>query len=143
MVQFSNLIAKTVGLTGLGLVLFDAHTAGKITAPLNEKNLKAEQLKDQFMNNRKLDSTSTVRNEANKVVFKYFTDEHLTGFFTNIAGYLKGAVATLVNDVVPLGLAVGTVMTKGVFSKAFGVGLLGYGGIFLLQKAFGIGKPKE
>lgn len=142
--NISNILFKAVGAAGLGLVVYDSHKTGKIQAPLSEKTLKSKQLSDHFFDNTKLEGASEVRSKANKLVLKYFVDENLTSFFSNIGGYIKGFTSMLINNVVPLGLAIGTLVSpKGFLSKAFGVGLLAYGGIFMLQKAFGIGTHKN
>lgn len=141
--NIANVITKSIGVAGLGLIAYDAHCAGKITGPMREKEHKAENLEGQFFNGMNLDSNSAVKAETKKRIFKYFLDENVSGFFTTTAGYLDGFATNLVSNVVPLGLAVGTVLTKGKVSKCFGAGLLAYGGIFLLQEMFGIGKPKE
>lgn len=142
--KLSNYLAKGVGYAGLGLVAYDAHKAGVMEASKFEKNHKAESLSHHFMEDMKLDSPSTVKSAIKKRLFHYHMDENLSGFFTSIKGYFKGLSSMLVDGIVPLSLAAGTVlMPKGFLSKTFGVGLLAYGGIFLLQEAFGIGKAKE
>jgi len=69
-------------------------------------------------------------------------DENLSGFFTGIGGYVKGFTSMLVTNIVPAALSVGAILTKGLASKLCGAGLLAYGGIFLAQEIFGIGKEK-
>lgn len=142
--KLSNYIAKGVGVAGLGLIAYDAHKAGQMEASRHEKNEKATSLSEHFMEDMKLDSPSTVKSNLKKRVFQYHMDENFTGFFASAKGYLNGFSSMLVNDIIPLGLAAGTVlMPKGILSKTFGAGLLAYGGIFLLQDVFGIGKPKQ
>lgn len=135
-----NYLTKAVGVAGLGLIAYDAHYAGKMEAPVYEKNHKAESLADRYIDDTKLESPSVIQSAVKKRLFQYNMDENLTGFFTSTAGYLKGFTSMLVGNVVPLGLSVGTFLGKGTFSKLCGAGLIAYGGIFLLQEAFGIGK---
>lgn len=136
----SNILTKTVGVIGLGLVGYDAHVAGKIKAYSNEKNHKADSLSERYLDDMKLDSPSITKARVKEELFKYSTDESMTGFFHNIAGYVKGSISSLVGNVIPLGLAAGTFVNRGLFSKVCAVGLAAYGSIFLLQEAFGIGK---
>lgn len=143
MANIGNILTKSLGVAGLALIAYDAHNAGKIEASMNEKHAKSDNIEEHFLNDMKLDSNSTVKSLTKKGIFKYYLDENFSGFFTNIGGYFKGFTSMLVNNVIPFGLAVGTVLTKGLASKAFGVGLLAYGGIFLLQEIFGIGKSKK
>lgn len=140
--SISNVLTKTVGVIGLSMVAYDSHVAGKIKAVSHEKNHKATSLAGRFLDDTKLDSPSVVKEHAKKSIFRYFLDENLSGFFASIAGYAKGFSDMLVTNVIPFGLSVGTVLTKGVTSKCFGAGLLAYGGIFLAQEIFGIGKAE-
>lgn len=135
-----NIATKTVGSVSLAMILYDSHQAAKIRAYSYTKDHKAGGLSERYMDDLKLESPSTIRGHVKKGMFRYSLDENLSGFFTSIAGYAKGFNSMLVRNVVPLCLAAGTFMGKGLFSKMCGAGLLAYGGIFLLQEGFGIGK---
>ncbi len=143
----SNVLTKTVGVIGLGLVAYDSHAAGKHEAHAHEKEHKATSLAGRYLEDTKLDSNSMVKAQAKEHIFKYFMDENISGFFGAIKGYTKGFSEVLVSNVVPFALAVGTLLTnkknsKNIISKCFGAGLLAYGGIFLAQEIFGIGKAE-
>lgn len=141
--KVANVLTKTIGAAGLGLVLYDAHHAGKIEAPMAELKGKSTSLSHHYLEDLKLDTPSTVKNAAKKGIFHYHLDETLTGFFHSTGGYVGGFASMLVNNVVPLALSVGTLVGgKGLFSKACGLGLLAYGGIFIMQEGFGFGKKK-
>lgn len=136
-----NILTKTVGAAGLGLVLYDAHHAGKIQSPIAEMRGKSSSLAHHYMEDMKLESPSRVRKAAKEGIFRYNLDENLTGFFHSTGGYMEGFTSMIITNAVPLALSVGTLIGgKGLFSKACGAGLLAYGGIFLLQEAFGFGK---
>ena len=57
----SNVLTKTVGVIGLGLVAVDAHHAGKHEAGMLEKEHKADSLSKRYMEDQKLDSNSIVK----------------------------------------------------------------------------------
>lgn len=135
-----NIITKGVGIAGLGLVLYDSHFAGKIEADSFPKAQKARSLVKSHKHYMELDSPSIVKQKVKKGILDYKTDENISEFFNSIRGYFKGFGNMLVTNVVPLALATGTVATKGIASKTFGAGLLAYGGIFMAQELFGIGK---
>lgn len=135
-----NVLTKTVGATGLGLVLYDAHTAGKLHGSMHEKNSKASSLTHHAQEDLMLDSPSIVQAKLKEKVFHYHLDENFMGFFHTIGGYMSGATSMMVNQVVPFALSIGTLATKGIASKLFGAGLLAYGGIYIAQHVFGIGK---
>lgn len=138
----SNVLTKTVGVIGLGLIAYDSHSAGKRKAASTEKDHKATSLANHYLEDQKLDSPSIVKAHAKESIFRYYVDENLSGFFGAIGGYVKGFNNMLVSNVVPFALAAGTLVTKNLVSKCFGAGLLAYGGIFLAQEAFGIGKAE-
>jgi len=143
-----NFITKGVGAVGLGLVLYDAHTLGKIESVATRDDTKAKSLVNNYADNLSLDKPSIVKSNVKKGLFNMNLEENLTGFFTGIGGYVKGFSSMLVSHVIPLTLALGTVLApkelaKGWVSKGFGIGLLAYGGIFLAQELFGIGKSNK
>lgn len=140
---FTGLLAKGAGLTGLGLVTWDAHHFAKEEASKHTKNFKAENLTEHYMNDRKLESPSIVQSKVKEHILNFWADENITSPFTHVAGYVKGFGEMLVQNVVPLGLSVGAVLTKGIVSKGFGIGLAAFGGLYLLREGFGIGKGKE
>lgn len=138
--NMTTVLAKSAGVAALGLVAYDSHIAGKIESHAYEKTQKANGITERYLDDLKLDSASTVKSGVKSGLFKYTVDENLTGFFTGIAGYAKGFGSMLVSNVIPFTLSVGALLTKGIASKLCGAGLAAYGGIFLLQEAFGIGK---
>lgn len=135
-------LAKTVGVIGLGLVVYDSHKAGKHISGEYAKEKKADSLSEHYLDDLKLDSNSTVKMKAKEGIFRYHLDENLTGFFNGITGYAKGFCDLLVSNAIPFGLSVGTLLTKGLASKVFGAGLLAYGGVFVAQEFLGIGKSE-
>lgn len=141
--SISNILAKSAGVIGLGLVAYDAHKYAQYNAVAVEKDHKAHSLSSRFIDDMKLDSPSTVRAGVKKKMFDYAADEEFSGFFVSTKGYLKGILTSLVSNVIPLGLSLGAVLTKGIVSKCFAGGLAAYGAVFILQEAFGIGKAKH
>lgn len=142
--NISNYLTRGVGVTGLGLIGYESHSLGKHEAQVHAKNVKAESLAENFLEDQKLENPSAVKNALKKHIFNFNLDENLSGFFNSLVGYAKGFSHMVVSNVVPLGLSLGTVLApKGLISKTFGAGLLAYGSIFFLQEAFGIGKTHE
>lgn len=142
--KFSDIVAKAVGIGGLGFVAYDAHKYGTIEAPRNEKKMKAENIRQHYDDYMKYDGNSVVKNSIKKKIFDFYVNENITPFFNNIGGYVKGLGKGVVDNVVPLTLAAGAVISpKGFFSKMFGIGLLGYFGLYAIQHLFNIGKHKD
>lgn len=145
-VKIGNILTKTLGVGALTLVAYDSHMAGKEDSLSHSKNVKTEALTERFLDDAKLESPSIVRLKAKEGLFHYYLNENFSTFFSAISGYAKGFSEMLVNNAIPFGLAVGTVLGKGgprqLVSKFCGAGLLAYGAIFLAQEAFGIGKSE-
>ncbi len=139
-----NVLTKTVGVAGLGLVLYDSHRAGALRGPEAELEGKSNDLARRYLEEQKLENISSVRANAKKNIFHYFVDENLTGAFHTTGGYVKGFNEMLRTNAIPFALSVGTLIGgKGIFSKVCGAGLIAYGGIFFLQEIFGFGKKKD
>ena len=138
----ATLAINAAGLAGIGAVLWDAHSHAKVKGAMTERNEKTDSLTKSYMNQFKSDSSSFVKDAAKKRLFALEADENVSGFFTNLKGYVGGFTSMLIDDVVPLGLSLGALISKGTVSKGFGIGLLAYGGVFIAQEFFGIGKAR-
>lgn len=136
----TTLIINAAGLAGIGAVAWDAHSHAKTKGAMMERKHKTDSLTSGFINNLSSDSSSAVKTIAKKRLFAYEADENVSGFFTNTKGYVTGLASMLLDDAIPLGLSLGAVMSKGIISKGFGLGLIAYGGMFLAQEFFGMGK---
>lgn len=140
-INIPNILTKTVGAAGLGLAVYDSHSAGKIQAESHQKEVKAGITANSYMDTLTLDSPSVVKSKLKNKYFRMRMDENITEFFTGIAGYLKGFGKMLVDNVVPLALSAGTLVKNKIVSRASVVGLLAYGGIYIGREVMGIGKP--
>lgn len=137
-----NVLTKATGAAGLGLVLYDAHNAGKIKASMEEKHHKTEQLKDRYMEEMKLDKPSVLKDEAKHHVFNFFLHENMSEPYNVTKGYGKGFLDMLTQHLLPFGLSIGALATRRIVSKFCGAGLLAYGALFLAEEMFGFGKAE-
>lgn len=141
--SISTLAVKAAGLAGIGAIAWDAHSHAKAKGAMTERNEKTDSLTKSYMGQFKSDSASFVKDSVKKRLFAFEADENVSGFFTNLKGYVGGFASMLIDDVVPLGLSLGALVApKGLISKGFGLGLIAYGGVFLAQEFFGIGKAR-
>ncbi len=148
--SITNVLAKTAGIIGLGLVAYDSHKVGQHHSVTNANNIKTNNITNRYLEDMKLDSASYVKNGMQKGIFKYSLDENISTFFTGIGGYLEGFGSMLVSNVIPFGLALGAFLGGGLkghgigggVSKFCGIGLLAYGAMALAQGIFNIGKEK-
>lgn len=138
--RIPNILAKTVGVAGLGLVGYDSFIAARINSEAYSKDAKANLMTRAYFDDLTLDHPSVVKRNLKKGILHYIMDENITGFFNGVAGGAKGAVSMLVQNWIPAALSLGTFVGKGIFSKCSAVGLAGYGIMVLAQEVFGIGK---
>lgn len=130
-----KILAKTAGIAGLTLIGIDAHNAGKMQAMSTQNSIKASSLEDSYVNTMTQDSPSSVVSGYKKFLFRLNTDEVITDFFTGIGGYFKGACSMLIQNVLPLGLALGSFAKKGIIGKGSALGLLAYGLVYGIQNS--------
>lgn len=143
--NIKNVLTQAVGITGLGLIAYDSHTYGKINSSAHQKKSTADELTDSYIHSETLETPSIVQSKVKKGYFNFVMEDSLLEFFHSATGYIGGFSSMLVSSVIPLALSLGTLVgskgAKGLVSKTCGVGLLAYGGVFLIRDVLGIGKP--
>ena len=143
--DFAKYAAKGVGIAGLGAVLYDAHQYGKIQARTSGKNQLAESACDAYMGSTTLNSTSTIDSKLQNARLNAEMNGSIFGGirkgFAQAKGYIKGAITSLAENIVPLALSAATLVTGGVASKILGAATAIYGGVRAATVAFGIDKP--
>lgn len=138
--KIPNLLTKTIGAIGLGLVGYDSYVAARIQSEDYSKNAKTNWMERSYFDEITLDHPSVVKRNLKKGIFHYTMDENITGFFNGVTGGVKGATAMFLHNWIPTLLALGTFVGKGIFSKGCAAGLVGYGLMVLAQEILGIGK---
>lgn len=140
-VNAGKILTKGVGLAALGLVGYDAHYMGKIQADLyaSEKDAKAAAY---YLNNSMYSTNmSKIQEAVRDASFRMELDTSWKRFFNEGIGYIKGFSSMLVDHVVPFGLGVGALLTKGKFAKFCAGGLGIYAVYEFLKNFFGWGTP--
>ena len=139
-----KIASQALGVAGLGLVLHDSHTLGKIESAALQRKSGAEMGLTAYENTMMQNSPSVVQMEVKKKLSNTLMDENITEFFSGMSGYTKGFTRMLVDNVIPLGLSLGAVLAKPAWaSKAFGAGLLAYGLLFVVREGLGALKPND
>ncbi len=140
----TKILAKGVGVAGIGAALYDAHQYGKIQAKTCSKNHLANSACDAYMDSKTLSSTSTIDSKLQKARLDAEMKGGLFGGirsgFAQAKGYVKGAFTSLAENIVPLALSAATLVTKGKVSNILGAATAIYGGVRAATTAFGIGK---
>ena len=135
-------LKKGMGLAALGLVGYESHYIGKIQADryATEKDALAT---GHYLNNTMYNPTiSPVRQSIKQTAYELEMDQGWRRFFNLGIGYVKGFCSMLVNNVVPLGLGLATLLTKGKASTISAIALGVYGVGSAIKNFFGIGVPR-
>lgn len=138
-----NIIAKTVGLAGLGLVAYDSHVGGKIEADAYQKRTTADSMADSYVNSMSMDRASIVQSKAKKGWHNVKMDDNFFPAMQSLVGYVKGFGSLLVSNVVPFALATATLLTKGKTSKACALGLGAWAAFSFATDIMGFGKTSK
>ena len=142
--DFNKVLAKGVGIAGLGAVLYDAHQYGKIQAQTSGKNQLADSACDAYMSSTTLNSTSTIDSKLQNARLKAEVNGSIFGGirkgFAQAKGYVKGALTSLAENIIPLALSATTLVTSGPVSKVCAAATALYGAVRGTAVAFGIGK---
>lgn len=131
-------VAGAIALCGIG---YDANKSAVRRARENVKIGIADRLPDAFIKSRRLDETSYVTSKLKDKVFQEDVDGALSDKFNAVTGYLGGLFDQLISNIIPLGCAVGTLVTSKA-SKFFGIGLGLCGIKYLLSDVFDFGRVK-
>lgn len=137
--NYGKYLCRGAGLAALGLVAYDSHVMGKLRADVEAKSADADACFDGFNNTQYLSKPSAVLARAKEGVYHLELGNNIRSFFNSGIGYVKGAVSTMVSEVVPFTLGIGALLGKGIIAKASAVGLAGYAGICFVKDVLGFG----
>jgi hypothetical protein len=135
-------LRKGMGLAALGLVGYESHYIGKIQADryATEKDANATAY---YLNNTMYNGDiSPVRQGIKQNAYEMELDQGWRRFFNLGIGYVKGFCSMLVSNVIPLGLGIATLVTKGKASKISAIALGVYAAGVAIKNFFGIGVPR-
>ena len=114
---------KAAGVTGAGICLYDAHKHGQHRANVEKNNKNVRATDDWFENTRNVNSPSRFNSNMKNKLFKWELRENIRGMFNSAVGYVKGFTGMMVDDILPIGLSVAAIATKGKAAKVSGAAL--------------------
>lgn len=138
-----SLASRAIGALTAGLVLYDSHKNGTISATMKTKQAIASNLVDEYVQSNQIGTVSTVEMTAKKAWFRHALDNKIKEPFNAVKGYVSGFCKSFVNDVIPASLATGALLLSkkdGIAGKMCGLGLLIYGAKYLLYDVMSVGK---
>lgn len=136
----TKIVCKTAGAAGIGAVLYDAYTIGKSSSRKRAFALTANHLEKAYANSRTLDNVSNVRNSLQKNVQDWRMTNPIHPLIGKIAGFIKGSLTSLGNNLIPVCFASMALAAKGFMAKAGALGLAVYGALMIARDGFGLGK---
>ncbi len=124
-IALKNILIKTAGAGGLGLGVYDAHCRARRDSIRYGKIQMADSTLNGWMNTTRLTKESDVENAMKKGAFKWMLDSPLAKIWGNIKGYTSGFFNSVAENVIPITLSAGALITKGgsLLSKIFAGGL--------------------
>lgn len=134
-------VTRGVGIAALGAVAYDAHYLGKIQADLYSSEKDAASTGFYLNNSMYSTNMSKIQEGIKDASYEMELDCGWKRFINEGIGYVKGFTSMLVSHIVPFGLGLGTVFTKGLPSKICAGGLGIYAGYEVLKNFFGWGTP--
>ncbi len=137
-----TIISKVAGAIAIAGIGFDAHKSAVRRARENVKIGIADRLPDAFLHSRRLDETSYITSKLKDRVFQEDVDGALSDKFNALTGYLGGMFDQVISNIIPLGCAIGALVTNKA-SKFFGIGLGLCGIKYLLSDVFDVGRVKH
>lgn len=137
-----KVLTKGIGLAALGLVGYDANYIGKLQADIYSSERDADMATFYLNNSLYSTNMSKFQSGIKDTAYTMELDQGWRRFFNSGIGYMKGFTSMLAEHVIPLGLGLGALLSKGKAGKicAGGIGL--YAGFELIRNFFGIGTPK-
>jgi hypothetical protein len=130
---------KAAGVAGAGIVLYDAHKHGQYRATVEKNNKNAIACDEWMENRRNMAFPSKVNSKLKNGIFIWVLRNNIRGMFNAALGYVKGFTGMLVTDVLPLGLSVAAIATKGKAAKISGAALGAYAVYGFSKNVLGIG----
>ena len=134
-------VTKGIGAVALGAVAYDAHYLGKIQADLYSSEKDAASTGYYLNNSLYSTNMSKIQEGIKDASYEMELDCGWKRFINEGVGYVKGFTSMLVSHIVPFGLGLGALLSKGLPSKICAGGLGIYAGYEVLKNFFGWGTP--
>ena len=141
--NIGNIIAKGVGAASLYFVARDAHVWGKIKSDEFMVTKNADAAAYYMENTMSIDKPSLTKSKLKEKVFHLELMEPIRGYINSTRGYFRGLFSSLVSNVIPFGLGLSALLTKGRVSKGSAIALGAIGVYTLIRDGLGIGTTKD
>ena len=131
---------KAAGALGIGMIAYDAHKYAKHKSNLSAKKARVDAGMYYLDNALYASSPSTINDKIKWKIFDFESRNTFRGMVNAGKGYVKGFVGMLADDIIPLGLSLAALLTKGKVAPKVAGGALGAYSIYAFAKnILGIG----
>ena len=130
-------VTKGIGIAALGAVAYDAHYIGKVQADLYSSEKDAASTGYYLNNSMYSTNMSKIQEGIKDASYEMELDCGWKRFINEGVGYVKGFTSMLVSHIVPFGLGLGALLSKGLPSKICAGGLGIYAGYEFVKNFFG------
>lgn len=113
---------KAAGVAGIGIALYDAHKQGVYRSKIEVNKGNANAALDWFDNSRNMVEPSHFNSKMKDGLFRFELHNNLRAFVNAGIGYIKGGMQMIFNDLLPIGLSVGALATKGGSKSSYVAG---------------------
>ena len=139
----AKIVCKTAGAAGMSAVLYDAYARGKKQSARTALNVSADTFESVIADTRTVSTASPTTVAIQKKVADFRMSNPIRPFIGRITGFIKGALNSVTDSVVPVVCSCMALAGKGRWAKAGAWGLLGYGIFTVLKEGFGVGKENS
>ncbi|MDR1326902.1 MAG: hypothetical protein LBJ74_00690 [Heliobacteriaceae bacterium] len=134
---------KGLGLAALGMVAYDSHVIGKLSADTFASSKDADAMTRRATNTLFLSNPSVIDAKIKEAALRFETEDNTRHFVNSGVGYFKGFLSTMVSEVVPLGLGVGAFWGNKFIRIASSIGLGLYGVTKFFKDFVGWGHSRD
>lgn len=136
----SNIVCKTVGIAGMGAIVYDAYHIGKEQSHRTSQKETADRFESIIASQRTQTHESHVTNAIQNKIADLRMQNPIIPFYGRVKGFFEGALESLGNNIIPVIFTSCALLSKGFMSKVGAWGLVGCGIYTAIKEGFGIGK---
>ena len=136
----SNIVCKTVGIAGMGAIVYDAYAHAKHHSAVESEALSADVFEKAVAAELSNTDASHITNEMQKKITHLRANNPLIPIVGKTKGFISGALSSLANNIIPVTFSAIALAAKGKLQKAGAWGLGIFGLYKVAKEGFGLGK---
>lgn len=135
---------KAAGVAGVGMCIYDANHTGHFKSEVRATRAETNSFDYWYDKSRKLTTPSAVNSSLKDKIFQWQLKHNYVRFFNKGIGYVQGFAKQIAEDIVPIGLSIAAIASKGKIAPKVAGGALGLYAIGAFMKnVLNIGVQKD